>query len=278
MDNRSAFTRVFRESTSTDAAADDGSSVIVGVTEDTDALRQEVEALRAAVQARDEFISMIVHEVRNPLTPLLMQTSSLLLLTEKDPVPVDRVARGVRSMNAIVEHLMRRTSVLLDISRMSAGIYRLEPSAADASAIVDNVMSRMSLEAGAAGSVLEAAIQADVRAYWDVLAFEQIADNLVSNAIKYGEGRPIRVTLSANAADACLTVSDHGSGIAPENLGRVFARFERAVQRGQASGFGIGLWLVGRLTHAMGGSIDIDSVVGEGTSIRVTLPRNDRPE
>ena len=230
--------------------------------------------MRLAVQARDEFISMIVHEVRNPLTPLLMQTSSLLLLTENPQAPVAKIAKGVRSLNLIVEQLLRRTSVLLDISRMSSGIYRLEPARVDASEIVRSVVTRMTLEAQAAGSILEAQIQDGIEGMWDALAFEQIADNLVSNAIKYGEGRPVRIELAAADGTVTLKVSDQGMGISPENLERVFDRFERAVRRVQASGFGIGLWLVGRLTQEMGGSIGIQSAVGEGTAISVALPAN----
>ena len=217
---------------------------------------------------------MIVHEVRNPLTPLLMQTSSLLLLTDNPNAPIAKIAKGVRSLNLIVEQLLRRTSVLLDISRMSSGIYRLEPSLVDAGEILRSVVSRMSLEAQVAGSILEAQVEDGITGNWDALAFEQIADNLVSNAIKYGEGRPVRIELSAREGMATLKVSDRGMGISPENLDRVFDRFERAVRRGQASGFGIGLWLVGRLTQEMGGSIGIQSAVGEGTTISVTLPTN----
>jgi len=238
------------------------------------ALQRENAELRLAVQARDEFISMIVHEVRNPLTPLLMQTSSLLLLAENPQAPIGKISKGVRSLNLIVEQLLRRTSVLLDISRMSSGIYRLEPSRVDAGEIVRSVVTRMSLEAQAAGSTLESQVQDGIVGRWDALAFEQIADNLVSNAIKYGEGRPIRIELSAHDGIATLKVRDQGMGISPENLDRVFERFERAVRRGQASGFGIGLWLVGRLTQEMGGTIGIQSAVGEGTAISVDLPMN----
>jgi len=235
-------------------------------------LREEVAFLRDAVRARDEFISMIVHEVRNPLTPLLMQSSSLLLLVKKERAVPHRISRAVVSLNSIVEHLMRRTATLLDISRMSSGIYRLDPSEVDVSAIVSDVVERMSIEAGGAGSTLHATIEPGVVGWWDPLALEQIADNLVSNAIKYGNGKPVEVELTAHDGIAALTVRDQGMGISPDNLNRVFDRFERAVRRGQASGFGVGLWLVGRLTQQMGGEIDIQSALDEGTRIVIKLP------
>ena len=235
-------------------------------------LQATISELRAAVQARDEFISMVVHEIRNPLTPLLMQATSLLHWTQDIGPNAERIERGVRMLNHIVENLLRRTTILLDASRMSSGLYRLELAEVDGSEVIRGVATRMTLEASAAGSSLQTQIPAGIVGHWDALALEQIADNLISNAIKYGAGRDVHVALSARDGRASLSVTDHGMGISAENLARVFDRFERAVSHGgQASGFGVGLWLVGRLVHEMGGAIDINSS-GEGTTFVVGLP------
>lgn len=235
-------------------------------------LLEVIRQLQDAVLARDEFISMIGHEMRNPMTPLLMQASSLLLLVRDDTNLPERVVRSIELLNAIVEDFMRRATVLLDISRMNAGIYRLERSRIDWSAILHGVLQRMSVQFTHAGAAVHCHIEEGIFGHWDPLALEQIADNLLSNAIKYGENRPVQLTLRREEAHAVFTVRDSGSGISEENRQRIFARFERAVTMGRASGFGVGLWLVGRLVNEMGGSIEVESAPAQGSAFSVRLP------
>jgi two-component system OmpR family sensor kinase len=100
-------------------------------------------------------------------------------------------------------------------------------------------------------------------------------DNLVSNAIKYGAGQPIVVCALEDAAVGTVSVhvQDHGPGISKEDQARIFQRFERVVGPGrQASGFGVGLWVVGQLIETMGGSITIASQPGRGSTFTVSLP------
>ncbi len=105
------------------------------------------------------------------------------------------------------------------------------------------------------------------------MRLEQIVGNLLSNAVKYGAGRPVDVGVSADGATATLVVRDHGIGIPPEDLPRIFERFERAASSRQQSGFGLGLWIVRRLVDALGGRIDVRSAPDEGSTFRVELPR-----
>ena len=109
---------------------------------------------------------------------------------------------------------------------------------------------------------------------WDRLAAEQIVANLISNAIKYGAGSPVEVSLTEPAPGvAKIQVSDRGPGIASQDRERIFERFQRAVEPGQRrSGFGIGLWLVRSLVQAHGGSIEVDSTPGQGSTFTVHLP------
>jgi signal transduction histidine kinase len=101
---------------------------------------------------------------------------------------------------------------------------------------------------------------------------EQVTDNLLSNALKFGAGRPVHVSLRSDGQSASLTVRDQGAGIPEEDRARIFKRFEQAVTRREHGGFGIGLWLVNQLTTAMGGSIELESARGEGTTFTVVLP------
>jgi two-component system OmpR family sensor kinase len=124
-----------------------------------------------------------------------------------------------------------------------------------------------------AKSSLEVRVGEAVEVVSDRLALEQILDNLILNAIKYGAGKPIHVALEARADVFQITVRDDGIGISADAQARIFERFERAVATGNQAGFGVGLWVVRQLVDAMGGFITVDSIPDQGTTFVVTLPR-----
>jgi signal transduction histidine kinase len=109
------------------------------------------------------------------------------------------------------------------------------------------------------------------------LATEQILDNLVSNAIRYGDGKPVRVEVQSDPEWVEVRVIDHGIGIAPVDRERIFQRFERASGAPRSGGFGIGLWLSSKLVQAQGGSMTVQSEPGSGSTFVVRLPRDVTP-
>jgi len=113
---------------------------------------------------------------------------------------------------------------------------------------------------------------AAVEGRWDRLRVEQIITNLLSNAITYGAGRPIALTVRRAGAHGEIVVRDQGIGIAPEALSRIFERFERAASGRQYGGLGLGLWIVRQLVEAMDGSIRVESSLGNGSTFTVQLP------
>ncbi len=238
------------------------------MTEDTD---RRIAALEEAVRARDEFIAIAGHELRNPLTPIVLlvdmirgQASGLKGARELMP-GLDRLDRAITAY-------LKRTTVLLNVSRLSSGTFSLELSEIDVSAVVRDVADSLAVSAQRVGSALILAIKDGINGVLDRLGVEQITENLLTNALKYGGGEPIEVTLVRDGDHARLRVRDHGIGIQPGDQARIFARFERAVSRSQHGGFGIGLWMVGRLVEAMEGSISVESSSGNGSSFTVTLP------
>ena len=112
---------------------------------------------------------------------------------------------------------------------------------------------------------------------WDRLRLEQICRNLLSNAIRFGAGRPIEIQVAGDAELATLEVCDHGVGIPADHQARVFERFERGAGQ-RSGGFGIGLWLVRNICAAMKGTVSIVSEPGEGACFTVTLPRRTERE
>jgi len=247
--------------------------------ESIDSLREENAALRAAVRARDDFISVAAHELRNPMTPLVGQINLLRKAARLagGAVP-DRIVQGIERLDFIVRRYIRRTTTLLDISRLSSGRFHLDLTPIDASSVVSDVATDFALHAEAAGSALTISIEKGIIGLLDRTAIEEVAENLISNAIKYGDGKPIDVTLARDAGEMRLQVKDHGFGISAGDQTRIFEQFERLVTGRPTSGFGLGLWVVGQLIEAMGGTITIESHPGQGSTFIVRLPLQTKKE
>ena len=232
-----------------------------------------VAELTQAVHARDAFIAIAAHELRNPMTPMLGYVEHILSVGRRpeSKCPATIIVALERLAGQIAEYI-RRATTLLDISRITAGKLRAELSVVDVSALIVHAVHRHRAGAKRSGCRLEPSIEGEVSGLLDALAVEQIVDNLLSNAVKYGAGEPIEVSLVWNGTKARLTVRDHGIGISEEDQARIFGAFERAVTRREEGGFGIGLWVVRHLVDAMHGDIHIASCPAQGSTFTVILP------
>lgn len=238
-----------------------------------DELRRQVAELTEAVKARDAFIAIAAHELRNPMTPIRAQLDLLLRLLRSGRSSPERIEAGLDRVNWLVEQYIKRATTLLDISRVTSGKLTLEPTSVHLATLVRETVNGLSPLALHAGSVISVDVSDAITGAWDQLAVEQIVDNLVSNAIKYGAGKPIDVAAEADEDRVTIRVRDRGIGISDLDRARIFERFERAVGRGEhGGGFGVGLWIVRQLVEAMGGEIAVDNNNGEGTTFSVTLP------
>jgi two-component system OmpR family sensor kinase len=232
-----------------------------------------VAELTQAVHARDAFIAIAAHELRNPMTPMLGYVEHILSVARRpeSKCPATIIVALERLANQIAEYVKRATT-LLDVSRITAGKLRAELSVVDLSAVILQAVHRHRAGAERSGCRLEPSIAGEVTGLLDELAVEQIADNLLSNAVKYGAGEPIEVSLVSDGTEARLTVGDHGIGISEEDQARIFDAFERAVTRREEGGFGIGLWVARHLVDAMHGEIHVTSCPAEGSIFTVILP------
>lgn len=237
----------------------------------TTELRALVDELRAQLQAREDFIAVAAHELRNPMTPLLAQVQHLLRQARRDDSDPGLI-KGLERLELFTLHYIRRASTLLEISRLNAGLLHLEPSEVDLSALVEETIAAYEQMAQRSHCELQAEIERGIAGTWDPLALEQVFDNILSNALKYGFGRPITIRLARDGGLIRLTVSDQGPGISPEDQARVFERFEQAVGQRRHGGFGVGLWLARQLVEAMGGRIIVESREGEGSTFSVLIP------
>ena len=235
-------------------------------------LRQLVETLRGSVRARDDFIAIAAHELRNPMTPIVGVAELALIAARKEGKCPPRVILLLERLQRLVQDYVRRATKLLDVTRLESGNLQLEPAATDLSQLVLSIVHRYEAEAAHQQCALEHDIEADVGGHLDPLAVEQIIDNLVSNAVKFGAGKPVTVRLRSDGRVACLEVQDGGIGMSVDQQERIFGRFEQIVARHDGSGFGLGLWIASRLIAAMDGRITVSSHPGEGSTFIVMLP------
>jgi signal transduction histidine kinase len=229
--------------------------------------------LQEALAARDEFIQLASHELKTPLTALKLQHGAI----------ADRVRRGglrtrlsigvrLRTELRLIDRMASLAQTLLDVSLIGAHKLVLTPTELELGALVRAVVATMNEPPRVDRTPIELRLDEPLWGRWDPGRVEHIVANLVDNALKYGAGRDVTVELHAVDGGAQLAVTDHGIGMAPEELARVFTKFARASSALHYGGLGLGLFLVKELVAAMDGRLQIDSKPDQGTRITVTLP------
>lgn len=237
------------------------------------AARAEAEA---AVQVRDQFLSIASHELRNPLTSLLGYADLLKRGIERqaaDPRTqrsVERVIQQAQRLNGMIEHL-------LDVSRLQQGQFEVHLQPFDLGAHVDHVVETFRMTLPAEEHLHRIVlIQADepLKVLGDLPRLEEVFQNLLSNAVKYSPaGQPVEVRVTRQANEATVEITDQGIGIPAEALAHLFMPFYRAHNVGsETSGFGIGLYVVREIVQRHGGRIEVESEEGKGSAFRVVLP------
>lgn len=241
------------------------------ISERASGLLDNARSYRAALEAvrmRDDFLSVAAHELRTPLASL-----SLLLETLRES-PAAQVPQRVELGVRLVRRLAKLVEVLLDAGRLTSGHLELELVETDVGPIVKEAVMRFAPEAELAGCELCVDCDEPCRAEIDRLRVDQVVSNLVTNALKYGAKKPVRIACGIRNDDLHIEVSDQGIGIAPRDHERIFRRFERAATERGFPGLGLGLWIVREIVAAHGGRIDIRSEEGHGATFDVVLPRS----
>jgi PAS domain S-box-containing protein len=232
---------------------------------------------REAIRLREEFLSVASHELYTPITSLLLLLQHIRRRNGSGPPLEPSLTKRLLGAERQGERLALLVRRLLDVSRIQRHGLALEREPVELVALVNDVAERL-------GPDLETArcpfsVRADSRPVgrWDRLRLEQVVTNLLTNAIKYGAGKAIEVTVERAGDRVRLTVADHGIGIASTDQKKLFQPFERAVSAKNYGGLGLGLYICRTIAEAHGGSIEVRSVHGEGTTIVVELPGEDAP-
>jgi signal transduction histidine kinase len=229
--------------------------------------RRKDEAQRA-IEVRDDFLSVASHELNTPLTSLKL---ALQGLEPGGETSEDSHQRLVELAVKQVSRLELLVAELLDVTRLRRGTLQLTLADMDLVDLVNEVGARLTPNFERSRSQLEIEAPGPIVGRWDRSRLDQVVTNLLVNAIKFGEGRPIRVEMTQSGARARLVVRDHGRGIPPERIDRIFDAYERAVPTAHYGGLGLGLFIVRSLVEQHGGSVRAESA-GDGTAFVVELP------
>lgn len=235
------------------------------------------ETARQAVDVRDNFLSIASHELKTPITSLKlhiqMTKRKICPVSGKAPDPaklLDVLNRSEQQIN----RLARLVDDLLDVSRIEAGRLTLFPERVNVSALARDVGDRYREQAEGAGCDLKVEAEEDVYLSCDPFRLDQVLVNLLTNAFKYGKGRPVRIGVRRNReGEAEITVRDNGMGIRADRIGRIFERFERAELHAGIAGLGLGLFIVRSIVDAHGGRVSVESQAGHGSCFTVRLPK-----
>ena len=255
--------------------------VIAAVRDVTERKRLEDRArlLRRAqeeVRERDEFLSIASHELRTPVAALQLQLQMLHRAAQRS---VEELPRALDAKVEALERQTRRIGVLvgelLDVSRMRLGRLELAREPADLSDIARDTVAHVRDELERSGSRLVLDL-APTPGSFDRSRMEQVITNLLANAVKFGQGKPVSLQVAPDESRARLRVTDRGIGIPAEDQSRVFDRFERAVAAEHFGGLGLGLYIARQIVDAHGGEIRVESAPGAGTSFIVLVPRDAR--
>lgn len=226
------------------------------------------------IQQRDDFISIAAHELRTPLTSISLQNQliSKFLPTLGDAPNVQKFITLTQNCQAQIERLTKLVENLLDVTRATTGRLVLDKTDVNLAELVKRIIKGLEVELSRSKCKLELDLEPDLNGKWDASRLEQIFVNLMTNAMKFGKGHPIEVSAKRENSFAVLRVKDHGIGISKEDQARLFNRFERAVSITSFGGLGLGLYISRQIATAHGGTIEVQSEIGHGTTFTVKLP------
>ena len=232
--------------------------------------------LERAMTARSRFYASMSHELRTPINAVLGY-STLLLERIYGPLN-DKQAEGIERTQRAARHLLELVNDVLDLSKIEAGKIDLRLQPVTFPSLIEDLFVTVRPLADEHGSSLDLKLDEEVRVVTDPRRVRQILLNLLSNAIKFGNGKPINVTCNKrDDGGIVIEVTDHGPGIPPQDLDRIFQEFVQLGKTQLQDGTGLGLPISRRLAELLQGSLTVRSAQGEGSTFTLSLPAEVEP-
>ena len=239
-------------------------------------LRETQAELQKAVQMRDSFMSIASHELRTPLNGLILDVQLRRLRLEQgrmDAFTADKLREMITRDERQIRSLSRLIDDMLDVSRIRTGKLSVRPEPGDLGVLAGSVVEGLAAQFASAGSHIELQVEGPAPVMMDEFRIEQVLANLLTNALRYGGGKPVSVRVGAAGEQVRAEVRDQGIGISEADQQRVFEQFERVSSADAPQGLGLGLFISEQIVQAHGGRIELSSRLGEGSCFSVVLPR-----
>lgn len=236
------------------------------------------DTMRATLREKDEFISICSHELKTPITSMKLQYQMAKRLLDNknakvhDPLEVEKrvhmTLKQLDKMSTLIEDM-------LDVTKISLGKLGQDKLPIEVHSLLKEACEYFSLEFETSGVEFSLKnIDKDIFVQGDSYRLEQVISNLITNALKYGNKAPVIMEGEANKDFVIIKVTDHGKGIAPEHIDKIFQRFTRLEAKNYSAGLGLGLYITKAIVKEHEGKIKVESELGIGTTFTIKLPRH----
>lgn len=238
-------------------------------------LQKELKKAKEETALRDEFLAITSHELKTPLTTVVLQLQTTLHNIRNvslSEFSVEHLLTVLQSMQGQTKRLSQMINDLLDISLITTHRMALETEDVDLVTLLHDIADSFKEKLAHEQTMLTVSAKDTLFGKWDKFRLEQVFDNLISNAIKYGNKNPIHIEISKQDNQAVIRVRDGGIGIKDAEKKQIFSLFNRGTHEKEYKGLGIGLYIAQQIVLLHGGKIELKSSYGKGTTFTVFLP------
>ncbi len=241
-------------------------------------LHDEYEIALKNIKARDQFLSIVSHELKTPLTIMLLKLHDMLNSIQNVSLAnfsIQQLMNVLKNSEQQIKWLSLMINDLLDVSLITTGRMKLQLENTDLVSVTEQVRQSFSEMLKKEKYKIKIYAKSSVVGVWDKARIKQVITNLVSNAIKYGESKPIEIKIFVMGSQGKFIIKDEGMGIPPKEQEVIFDLFKRASgSKEYKKGLGVGLFITSEIVKVHGGKIKVSSVPKKGTSFTIELPLN----
>lgn len=247
----------------------------VSESDETDNGDETEHQLQLALAARDEFLSIAAHELRTPLSTLTIHMQMALRQIEKNDPRIfskEHLEKIFQISHRQTTRLIGLVDQLLDVSRIMNGRMKLDLEDIQINKLSTEILHRFQDEANDAHTPISLNIDHEMHGNFDRRGLDQVLSNLISNAIRFGNAKPIQVKIYTETDQMIVEVKDSGIGIDQKDFCKIFKKFKKIGESNPSSGLGVGLYITRQIVLAHGGRIYFNSQLNEGSTFTVRMP------